>query len=65
MSIWDLRRHFPSLVEDRTPEVAYELARWLLDAAPAPAVEQDWLVAAFLAAPGPALSGKSFRARSF
>ena len=65
MSIWHLRRHFPSLVEDRTPEVAYELGRWLLEETRPAAFEQDWLVAAFSAAPGPTLSGKSFRPRSF
>jgi hypothetical protein len=64
--MFDLRRHFPSLVEERTPEVAYDLSRWLLEEArPASAFDSDWLVAAFAAAPGPTLSGKSFRLRSF
>lgn len=65
MSIWDLRRRFPSLIQDRTPEVAYGLAQWLTEEAPPSAFESDWLVAAFAAAPGPTLSGKSFPARSF
>ncbi len=65
MSIWDLRRHFPHMVEDRTPEVAYDLSRWLTEEPRAASFEADWLVAAFAAAPGPTLSGKSFRPRSF
>jgi hypothetical protein len=65
MSIWDLRRHFPSLVEDRTPEVAYDLGRWLTEEPPPPAFDAGWLVAAFNATPGPSLSGKSFRRRTF
>lgn len=65
MSIWDLRRQFPSLVADRTPEVAYELVSWLTQEGPAPAFEADWLMAAFSAAPGPTLSGKIRSRRAF
>ncbi len=64
MSTWELRRQFPSLIEDRTPEVAYPLAQWLLDE-PKPSAHDDWLVAAFSAATDPSLGGKSFRPRSF
>jgi hypothetical protein len=65
MSIWDLRRQFPSLIQDRTPEVAYDLSRWLTEEPSPMSFDSDWLVAAFAAAPGPSLSGKSFRPRSF
>jgi hypothetical protein len=63
MSTWDLRRQFPSLVQDRVAEVAYSLSDWLTQEAPPSAA--DWLIAAFAAVPGPLLSGKSFPARSF
>jgi hypothetical protein len=65
MSIWDLRRFFPSTIEDRTPEVAYDLGRWLTEEPRPTTFDSDWLVAAFAAAPGPTLSGKSFQRRSF
>ena len=65
MSIWDLRREFPSLVTDRTAEVAYELRQWLTEEPPVSSFEDNWLAAAFAAAPGPALSGKFPRRRAF
>ena len=65
MSIWDLRREFPSLVTDRTAEVAYEVATWLTEEPPVSSFDGDWLAAAFSSAPGPALSGKFPRRRSF
>lgn len=65
MTTWDLRRHFPHLVEERTPEIAYPLCEWLLEQGRPDHGADDWLVAAFAAASGPTLGGKAFRARSF
>lgn len=56
----EVRLAFPAMVTDRVPDVRYDLSRWLK--APPPSSEKDhWLAAAFAAASGPALSGRSRR----
>ncbi len=64
MSKWDRQPMFPALVTDRTPEIGYELRRWLTEEAPA-SFAGEWLIAAFAAVPGPVLFGKLAPARSF
>jgi hypothetical protein len=64
MSKWDRNPMFPASVTERTPEVAYEVWRWLTEEAP-PSFTGAWLAAAFAAAPGSAILGKVAPARSF
>ena len=63
MSIRDVRRHFPILVREREAGTGYEPSSWLQQAPEPP--PSDWLIAAFDAAPGPTLGGKSRRSRMF
>ncbi|HZU97425.1 MAG TPA: hypothetical protein VFF73_12060 [Planctomycetota bacterium] len=58
-----MRRHFPILVREREAETRYALSSWLQQAPEPP--PSDWLIAAFDAAPGPTLGGKSRRSRMF